>query len=154
MAVTKQYDEMEDRHLYISGEHTVFERKQGSAKFSIHVSAQYVNLPSGDDVLWLVFKRVDLDWLWSSDATGVLLVDGQRFPFEGDLRSYDSFWGPETLFSDSSLQVYEEVHVPFEPNMLEILGAAQAAKTRLGGYDFELPPGIFEDIREIKGSVA
>jgi hypothetical protein len=153
MSVTKQYDEMEDRHIFAGSEHAVFEKKEGSAKFSIHVSAQYVKLPTAEDVLWLVVKRVDLDWLWSSDSTGVLLVDGQRLTFQGDLRSYDSFWGPDTLFFEASLQVYEEVHIPFEPKILAVLGGAKSAKMRLGGVDFELPAALFVDIGEIMKSV-
>lgn len=158
MGFKKEYDEMADRYLLIGDQHTIFEEKQGSLKFGLYASAQFVDLKDGGDTLWIVCTRTHTDWHWVSSTEGILLIDGNRFPFVGNLMTSDTFWSEPTWLYESELQVFEEVHIGCDPDLLGLIaesdaGAEVEVKVRLNQIDFTLPSGVVNDLREMYQSL-
>lgn len=150
--VVRTYDDMADRDVYMGPQWAISEKKQGSARL-ILTAACYFTDEKDVDLFWLLLRRHDLEWLWTGDPSGILRMDDERVNFVGEIGSTDTYWTESTsiftVLDDSVLQVYEEVHIPFAPELLEKFANASALKIRLAGSDFELPMELAEDAKEI-----
>lgn len=158
MGFRKEYDEMADRYMLLGDQYTIVEDKKGSLKFGLYASAQFVDLKQGGDTLWIVCTRIHTEWHWVSGTEGILLIDGNRFPFVGNLMVSDTFWSEATWLSDSELQIFEEVHIGCDPDILTLIaesesGADVEVKVRLNQIDFTLPPGVIQDLRAMHESL-
>lgn len=149
---TKTYDEMTDRDVYMGTIWTINLGKAGTAEISLKAACYFTD-ESEVDAFWLLFQRTDVAWHWSGDTSGILLVDEERFAFTGELAHAKTFRSQSsTVFralDDSAVQIFEEVHAIFEPELVGKVASATRAKVRLGSIDFELPQGLLEDAGEI-----
>jgi hypothetical protein len=103
----------------------------------------------GDDFrkAWLIANSRLLDWAFIGNTDVLALVDGNRHKFEGFVQESDT-----QIVGDDVICV-ESFHTPVTEEFLAEIAGAQTAKVRLAGTDFELPPEIIADVKELIKSI-
>jgi hypothetical protein len=97
---------------------------------------------------WFIFEGKFADWVLLENRSFIALVDGHRFMGEGDMRNTD------TAVEGYDVMCYEEMHVQFDMDLLEMMANAQTIKIRVGGTDFVLAPEVLTDLKALAAAVA
>ena len=146
--ISQNYDEMRGVGELYTSKFNLF--KQGgflSAKTYLNFAVAVV-VGEGTKTGWFVFDGKFSDWVLLEDRGFIALVDGHRFMGEGEMRNTD------TKVEGYDVMCFEEMHVEFDMDLLDLMGGAQSIKIRVGGTDFVLAPDILADIKELKAAVA
>lgn len=146
--ISETYDEMRGVGEIRTSAFNLF--KQGgflSAKTYLNMGLAVV-LGDNSKTGWFIFEGKFADWVLLENRDFIALVDGHRFMGEGQMRNTD------TNVEGYDVMCFEEMHVQFDMDLLEMMSNAQSIKIRVGGTDFVLAPEVLTDVKALAAAVA
>lgn len=146
--ISQSYDEMRGVGEVRTSAFNLF--KQGgflSAKTYLNIGLAVV-IGENQKTGWFIFDGKFADWVMLENRDFIALIDGHRVMGEGQMRNTD------TNVEGYDVMCFEEMHVEFDMDLLELMGKAQTIKIRVGGSDFQLGSDVIAEIHALADAVA
>jgi hypothetical protein len=146
--ISQTYDEMRGVGEIRTSAFNLF--KQGgffSSKVYLNIGFAVV-LGEKSKTGWFIFDAKMNEWTLLEVREFIALIDGHRYINEGQIRKSD------TNVEGYDVMCYEEMHVPFDMDLLNRMASATTIKIRVGGTDFVLAPDVMAELKALNEAVA